>query len=87
MALIEKDGSEVLETYTRRGSNYGGRESDNDLFFAPGKKEGWINVNRRVTVDVGEITFAGSVYPTKEEALAGKSVVGYLDTIKIQWEE
>ena len=41
----------------------------------PEKKEGWVNV------------YKDSVYNTKNEALIGRSNIGYIDTIKISWEE
>lgn len=91
IALMQsEDGKDAL-TYTIEGRNIDGHICPLDLFFEPEpttKKEGWINVSRIGTVDARKITFAGSVYPTKEEALAaGKNYEGYIDTIKIQWEE
>lgn len=58
-------------------------QSKGDLFFAPVKKEGWINlfkINSTLTI--------GEVYNTEEEAKA--AVVGslvYISTVKIEWEE
>ena len=47
-----------------------------DLMMLPEKKERWVNV------------YKDSVYNTKEEALAGRSECrGYIDTIKVSWEE
>ena len=89
IALINNKDSERCCCYTTFGKPYiyQNQDCELDLFFASEKKEGWINVNRIETVDEREITVAGSVYPTKEEALAGKSDEEYVDTIKIQWEE
>ena len=87
IVLIREGNNEVAECYTKDGEYYKNNNCSHDLFFAPEKKEGWINVYRIETVDAREITVAGSVYPTKEEALAGKSDAVYVDTIKIQWEE
>ena len=51
-------------------------ESDLDLMMLPEKRSGWVNV------------YKDSIYDTKEEALAGKSEIrGYIDTVKINWEE
>ena len=47
-----------------------------DLMMLPEKRNGWVNV------------YKDSIYDTKEEALAGKSEIrGYIDTIKVSWEE
>ena len=49
---------------------------DDNLMMLPEKKEGWANVYKDL------------VYDTKDEALAGKSESrGYIDTIKVSWEE
>lgn len=58
---------------------------DDDLFFAPEKKEGWINIYKYNS----KITPRPQVYNTKEEAESAKgaSLVDYISTIKIQWEE
>ena len=50
-------------------------ESKDDLMMLPEKKEGWVNV------------YKDSVYDTKDEALIGRSGRGYIDTVKICWEE
>ena len=57
----------------------GSAQKDNDLFFAPEKHEGWINVYKT------ENGFIGSwVYVSKEEA--GKNIGGdYIATCKIEW--
>lgn len=58
---------------------------DDDLFFAPEKKEGWINIYKYNS----KITPGSQVYNTKEEAESAKgaSLVDYISTIKVQWEE
>ena len=50
-------------------------ESKDDLMMLPEKKEGWVNV------------YKDSVYDTKSEALICRSGHGYIDTIKVSWEE
>lgn len=78
----------IVNCYTKKGEYFGDAVSNSrDLFFAPEKKTGWINVSRIAQGNAGEITYTGAVYPTKEEAIAGYSGVGLLDTIKIEWEE
>lgn len=64
--------------YTSDGlfNKYGDCQHDDDLMMLPEKKEGWVNV------------YKDSVYDTKDEALIGRSKnIGYIDTVKIEWEE
>lgn len=58
-------------------------ESSCDLFFAPERKEGWINLYKD---DRGYIS-TGSVHTSKEEAETQVGRGDYLTTIKIEWEE
>ena len=57
-------------------------ESRNDLFFAPEKKEGWINLYK----DVEGNYVTSQVYETKKSAEAS-SCRTCISTIKIEWEE
>lgn len=81
----EEDNIEQAIYYTKEGKtdSYG---SSADLFFAPEKKEGWINIYKYNLSSL--ITPGLQVYNTKEEA---EAVVGdrsdYISTVKIQWEE
>ena len=87
MALVKnKKGEEIVCPYFPDGV-FSPEATKNDLFFAPEKKTGWINVSRIAQGNAGEITYTGAVYPTKEEAIAGYSGVGLLATIQIEWEE
>ena len=54
--------------------------SPNDLFFAPEKHEGWVNIS------LASMKYGGKIYDTEEEAKnsASSDVVA---TIKIEWEE
>ena len=80
----EEGNTEQAIYYTKEGKvdNYDSRA---DLFFAPEKKEGWINIYKYNS----EITPGSRVYNTKEEAESAKGagLVDYISTIKIQWEE
>ena len=87
VGLIRIGDCDEVCTYTKDGERYTLREDEYDLFFAPERKTGWINVNRIASGNAGEITYTDAVYPTKEEAIAGYSGVGLLDTIQIEWEE
>ena len=60
-----------------------------DLFFAPEKKEGWINIFKGAG-DSNDNRFLGftCIFKTKENAEEGrKGLGGYITTIKIEWEE
>ena len=84
IALIHKGSEEVIQLYTKEGkvtNKYPCFEYD--LFFAPVKKEGWINLFK-----VNSTMTTGEIYNTEEEAKSAiaKSLV-YLSTVKIEWEE
>ena len=51
-----------------------------DLMMLPEKKEGWVNVYKGGLLDTKS-------YPTKKEAFDKACPEGYIDTIKISWEE
>ena len=54
--------------------------SDNDLMMLPEKKEGWVNVYKGGLLDTKS-------YPTKKEAFDKACPEGYVDTVKVCWEE
>ena len=79
--------SENLYSYLPNGRMYlsAGADSCMDLFFAPEKKEGWVNL-----YNLSEGPYLGSVYSSKEVAEAMSKKCGlqhYIATIKIEWEE
>jgi len=57
-----------------------GEESVYDLFMAPVKREGWVNVYKESRTSVG------AVFKTEEEARA-TAVDDYVATVKIEWDE
>lgn len=71
--------------FTTEGRFYNLEESRLDLFMAPEKHEGWINIYK-YTIDTNRR--GGSIYPTKEEAInKGRSNSDYITTIHVTWEE
>lgn len=79
--------SENLYFYFPNGRMYlsADVESCMDLFFAPEKKEGWVNL-----YNLSEGPYLGSVYSSKEVAEDMSKKCGlqhYIATIKIEWEE
>lgn len=55
-----------------------------DLFFAPEKKEGWVNLYRNVC---GGVSTGTDVFSTKEHAQSSRKYENYLGTVKIEWED
>lgn len=84
VALIRNKDKEVIECYTKDGKFLENNIYNCDLFFAPVKKNGWINLYKINSI----ISPGPRAYDTKEDA---ESAVGdksyYISTIKIEWEE
>lgn len=83
VALIKDNDTkeELLNSFTEDGRHYTYRyDAPEDLFMAPNKKEGWINI-----YDNKEV---GYVYDSKEEAITNICTgLKVKTTIKIEWEE
>lgn len=76
IALVQEEGSETCHFYAQDGKC---ADSGNgyDLLMLSEKKEGWANVYDDTPI-----------YDTKEEALNRRSKLrGYIDTVKVSWEE
>ena len=84
---IVKEKEEIIFTFTKDGKLLeNGEKSFVDLFFAPIKKEGWINVYKGVIEN--HLPYVGQkVYKSKEEAIRNKCGDYYFTTLKIEWEE
>ena len=80
--IAEIEGEKYSYFYDKNGG-YHFRPSINDLFFAPEKHEGWINIFNAGDENVGKIIFKAK--ETAEEI--GKFSPNYVTTIKIEWEE
>ena len=87
VALVEYyDGTNESDySFKKDGRFYGNGDSNKDLFFAPEKHEGWINIYLNANRN-----YEGScrIYKSKEsaeEAIEGDS--DYITTLKIEWEE
>jgi len=77
VALVTgEDGLETVFQYYSNGQTHEYVERPEDLMMLPEKKEGWVNV------------YKDSVYDTKDEAIDGMyEGRGYIDTVKVSWEE
>ena len=83
--IMGDNGMEFISIWTQQGKSFFNSDTPNDLFFAPEKHIGWINVYRNS--DSGH-TYAGAVYDSKEDAEKRKIIdENYVTTIKIEWEE
>ena len=88
IALAENtDGTtEQCLSFIKNGKYFDNRSSVEDLFFAPEKHEGWVNI----FVDaVGNSSITDlRIFTSKEDAeKEGKNKKWYIKTAKIEWEE
>lgn len=85
LALVDFGDYESPVLYTADGELILGQERDFDLFFAPEKHEGWINIY----ADINDNSHPGNhIFKSKEEAEEdGEKGSGYVTTIKIEWEK
>ena len=88
IALVYNNNREEenVYTYNRDGYFYGDNDSCLDLFFAPVKKEGWVNLFKDKEINYPYIP--GIIHDSEEEAKeAIKGDPDFIATIKIEWEE
>lgn len=89
IALVEKphEARDIIYSYTKGGYFYvTGKPSPFDLFFAPEKHKGWINVYRDTDIEI--TSFGAELFASQEEAEeVGKPDDCYVATAKIEWEE
>lgn len=84
IALVQIDKcKETYSSYTEDGSWFDSTSSPYDLFFAPEKHEGWVNMYK---IRSGGVQI-GQIYSSKEEAEMGRKDANYISTAKIEWEE
>ena len=77
---------ENVYTYNRDGYFYGDNDSCLDLFFAPVKKEGWVNLFKDKEINYPYIP--GIIHDSEEDAKeAIKDDPDFITSIKIEWEE
>ena len=84
--IMNNDGSEEVFSWNKQGKRFSliDESSMRDLFFAPEKHEGWVNVIRDMVHN--EVYCGNMIYASKEEAerIANNAT---LATAKIEWEE
>ncbi|MDO4185107.1 MAG: hypothetical protein Q4D30_01265 [Bacteroidales bacterium] len=88
IVLAERNGVEIVNSVTDRGYIFSnGTRSDGDLFMAPVKHEGWVNVY--TPSSEGKYIVSAVAYDTEADAKkAGlKKSESYVAIVKIEWEE
>ena len=82
IALLESPNhfGEIARSYTKDGYFCPGEENVCDLFFAPEKHEGWVNVCK------SQIYGCGLIHNSEEEARRSRGETA-IATVKIEWEE
>lgn len=84
IALVTTKAKEDVHFYYQNGRWSNTNEWDLDLFFAPIKREGWVNIYKRMT----KCSYVEeSIYSSKEIAIKNKFGDSYVTTTKIEWEE
>ena len=86
-----KNDTECMCAYNTNGCVYKNDTHSLDLFFAPEKHEGWVNIYEaavpRQTIGSLVTRYVGSsIWPTEETAKKA-AVADPVATIKIEWEE
>ncbi len=89
-AFKDSDGDEGVDSLTNEGKCLADKDSANDLFMAPVKREGWLNLYPALNAEtLAEPSFA--VYATKEQAdqlAEGQRTVNpRIACVRIEWEE
>lgn len=76
------EGLEYSYSFYSDGKFFRNRDEKSDLFFAPEKHEGWINIYGN------SIYYPGTkMYNTEQEAKEMRGTGAYVATVKIEWEE
>lgn len=80
VVAVLSDDREYVRCYAKDGKLFSTLETEDDLVMESKEHVGWINIY--ALRQTGE-----RIYSTKEAALTYRSSEGYVDTIKITWEE
>ena len=83
LALVDNWGAEICNSYTKEGRFRPGNEAYRDLFFAPEKHEGWVNIYQDSIINGPCYKY---IYPSEEEAKINAGP-GAIATVKIEWDE
>lgn len=78
------NGDEIVKSFWENGLEVRGDENRNDLFFAPEKKVGWMNLYKREFGLVQGDLVRNSEKAAKRIAAEDED---YITTIRVEWEE
>lgn len=83
--IAEIEGDIYTTAFCKNGKIIDDKDTSCDLFFAPEKYEGWVNIY----VDSENNMYTGAwIHKSKDDAeKTGKDGPGYITTIKIEWEK
>lgn len=89
VGLVSDEYGEGLASFTKDGKYVvNGATHCNDLFMAPVKHEGWVNVYKTDAPCFSATLHSESVYLTKDDAMmAIIDGINYIATVKLEWEE
>ena len=79
--IAEIEGTHSSDSFNKEGKFYQISDSENDLFFALKKKEGWVNVYKS-----DGIYGLGKLHETEKDAENSRSE-SCITTGRIEWEE
>ena len=83
--ICEIKGSKWPYSFATNGELIKGKKLSGDLFFAPEKHEGWINLYKTET---SSQYVTSNLYNSEEKAIEiGRNSENYIATTKIEWEE
>lgn len=84
----KKDDTESVEIFQENGTLFTHTTSNFDLFFAPTKREGWINIYKdNITTFTSSKIHATEKKAQEEASEVLKEYGKFIATIKIEWEE
>ena len=86
VALIKESNGkgEQVCSFTKNGNFCQSEETRFDLFFAPEKHEGYVNVYK----NQDGCNYIGELFASKERAIMiAEGYSNYITTVKIEWEE
>ena len=85
ITLIERElgEGEMIYAHTKDGIYCNTCPTTYDLFFAPEKHEGWVNIYKNLTTSLS--FYCDYVFDSEEEAKMKSG--GAIATVKIEWEE
>ena len=83
--IAQIEGNDYSTAFHKDGIFVNGFESNYDLFFAPEKYEGWINLYK---CNNSTQCYTSNPFDSEEKAIElGMMSDNYLKTVKIEWED